>query len=535
MTRKTWLTIGALTLFPLAAGAFMLQSTAPDAPRSTEEGARLFKQVLAHIRDNAVDSLTDAQIYENAARGLVESLNDPYADLYSPAQLASFQRNTLGNNYGGVGMRIEDQKGLITVAQVFPNTPGEGAGVLSGDRILTVDTTDVTGLPLDKVSSLLTGKPGTKVTVAFGREGIPEPIMAEITRAVIRVPAVPFALHLTPEIGYVSLQRFNQSAAQDINDAIRRLRREGASSFVLDVRGNPGGDLEQALQIGDLFLPPGQEIARVRHRGKDPEVYRAKRPSIIDSLSFVVLVDGFSASASEIVAGTLQDHDRALVIGTPSFGKGLVQTLFPLQDGWAIKLTTGKWYTPSGRSIQGEHKQLADGRFVEFEQDTSETDFTKRQRPVFTSDAGRTVYGGGGVTPDMIIRQDTTTTAEREFLRKVGSKSQQIYLSIYGVALEQKGKTPYDFTVRPTWRDELYTRFQEAGVDVDRATFDAVQPMVDRLLEQRVASLAFGDSLAFRRSVRYDAQVRKAIEMLSRGSSQRELLALAGRPEVTKQ
>lgn len=529
MTRKTWTTMGALALLPLLAGAFMLQRPAPSSPRTTAEGERLFAQVLEHVRASAVDSLSEAEIYERAARGLVDGLKDPYAELYSPAQLASFQRNTMGNNYGGVGMQIEDQNGRITVAKVFPNTPGEAAGVLSGDRIVLVDSVPVSGLALEEVSNRLTGPAGTKVKVTFAREGVPEPIRAEITRAVIRVPAVPFALRVTPKIGYIPLQRFNTSAAQDVLTSIRTLRQQGVESFILDVRGNPGGDLEQALEIGDLFLKPGQEIARVQHRGQAPQIQVAQRPSLVDSLSLVVLVDGGSASASEIVAGSLQDHDRALVIGTPSFGKGLVQTLFPLQDGWAIKLTTGKWYTPSGRSIQGEHKQLADGRFVEYAPDSEESDSSRRARPVFTSDAGRVIYGGGGVTPDLIVRQDTASTIEQKFLRAVAPKSQQVVLGIYDVALKQKGKVGYDFTVQPAWRDQLFERFVRDSIPVTRSEFDAVQPMIDNLITQRVASLAFGDSLMFRRSIPTDTQMQKAIEMLERGVSQRELLALASR------
>lgn len=531
MKRPSWGTLSALALLPLAAGAFMLQQAPVSTVRNAEEGARLFAQVLRHVQSDAVDSLKESEIYERAARGLVESLNDPYADLYSPAQLAAFQRNTLGNNYAGVGMQIENQNGLVTVVKVFPGTPGEAAGILAGDRILRVDSVDVQGMALDLVSNRLTGRPGTKVEVTLGRQGVPEPLQVTVTRAVIRVPAVPVAIQLDHNIGYISLQRFNESASEDVLDALQRLRRGGATSFVLDVRGNPGGSLDQALEIVDLFLPPGQEIAHVRHRGKEAEAYFSRRPSMIDSLSLVVLVDAGSASASEIVAGSLQDHDRALVIGTPSYGKGLVQTLFPLEDGWAIKLTTGKWYTPSGRSIQGEHKQLADGRFVEYAPDTLESDSTKHQRPAFHSDGGRVIYGGGGVTPDLIVRSDTATTAEQSFLKAIAPKAGQAYLAVYGFALEQKATVTPSFVVLPAWRDEIFKRFRAAGIEMDRATFDGGRAIVDAWIDQRVATLAFGDSTMYRRSIPNDAQLRSAIEMLRRGASQRDLLARAALQE----
>jgi carboxyl-terminal processing protease len=505
---------------PLVSGAFLLQSKEP------ADGARLFSQVLSRIEDNAVDSLTRNAIFERAARGLVKNLNDPYADLYSPEELASFQRNTLRNNYGGVGMQIESQEGAITVARVFPNTPGEQGGVLAGDRIMFVDSSAVTGLKLDQVSSKLLGQPGTPVTVTFQRAGMPEPIKTKFTRAVIRVPAVPYAIILDGGVGYLPLQSFNETAAADVERSLKSLKAKGAKSIVFDLRGNGGGSLEQALEICNLFFRPGQELASVRHRGKAPEIYRANRTSLIDSIPVVVLVNGYTASASEIVSGSLQDHDRGLVVGTPSFGKGLVQTLFPLEGGWAMKITTGKWYTPSGRSIQADHDRLGDERFVEYDEKEAAADST-RKRPVFKSDAGRVILGGGGVTPDVIVQPDTLAAAEREFARAIGTQQSQWYVGVYSVGREVKSAVKYDFTIKPEWRESLFNKLQEAKVPVTRAQFDAAQSLVDRELENRVASLAFGDSAAFRRATKWDKQLKTALDYLKRGTTQRELLALA--------
>lgn len=514
--------ISALVASPLLTGALVLQG------QVGLDGSRLFARVLRMVEQHAVDSLGSTEIYERAARGLVKNLNDPYADLYSPQQLATFQRNTLGNNYGGVGMQIESQDGAITVTRVFPGTPGEMGGVQAGDRIMVVDTTGVTGFRLDEVAGRLTGPAGTKVQVTFAREGVPEPIRVTFTRAVIRVPAVPYGLVLDGNVGYIPLQRFNENSAEQVEQAILDLKAKGARSFVIDVRGNPGGSLDQSLEISNLFLKPGSEIASVRHRGKQPEVYHANRQSIVDSSSVVVLIDQYSASASEIVAGALQDQDRALVVGQSSFGKGLVQTLFPLEGGWAIKLTTGKWYTPSGRSIQGEHKQLADGRFVEYAPDADESDSARRERPRFKSAGGRVVYGGGGVTPDVIVKPDTITTPEQDYLRAVAAKQSTIYTLVYAYARELKGSVRPDFTIKPEWRDELFNRMVKADVKVDRALYDAAQPLIDRTLTLRIASLAFGDSAAFRRTVPDDRQLLTALEYLKKGRSQRELLAMAG-------
>lgn len=522
MNRKRLLKIAGLALVPLAVGAWALQGQAARA-----DGSRLFAQVLRYVEQFAVDSLDNEEIFEKAARGLVKNLNDPYADLYSPEQLASFQRNTLGNNYGGVGMQIQSQDGLITVTAVFPGTPSERAGIVTGDRIITVDTAAVTGMRIDEVSSRLTGPAGTRVNATFARAGVTEPIAVTFTRAIIKVPAVPYTLILENGVGYVPLQRFNEVSASHVEEAVRQLRSQGATSYIIDVRGNPGGSLDQSLEISNLFLRPGVEIASVRHRGREPEIFRANRPSIVDSARIVVLIDNLSASASEIVSGSLQDHDRALVIGQTSFGKGLVQTLYPLEGGWAIKLTTGKWYTPSGRSIQGEHRQLADGRFVEWAPDSLETDSTKAERPQFRSSGGRIVFGGGGIAPDVLVRQDTLTTAEQEFMSALGPQWPAVYNTIYGYAIDLKGRVRSDFVVGPEMVDEFYRRLEAADVRVSPELRAKGGELMARYIDLRVAGLAFGDSAAFRRAVPEDRQLQTALDFLRRGATQRDLLALA--------
>jgi carboxyl-terminal processing protease len=512
--------VGALLALPLAAGAFLRQSQPTD-------GARLFAQVLQRVEDNAVDSLSRDAIYEKAARGLIKNLKDPYADLYSPEEMASFQRNTLRNNYGGLGMQIELQNDQIVVVRVFPNTPAAAGGVIVGDHIVMVDSVSTTGMKTEQVSSRLVGKAGTQVNVVFARAGVTQPIRSRFTRAIIRVPAVPYTLVLDGGIGYVPLQSFNESSAEDVQKALLDLKARGAHSYVLDLRGNGGGSLDQALEISNLFLRAGQQISSVRHRGREPEVYNANRPApLVDSMPVVVMTDGGTASASEIVAGSLQDHDRALVVGTTSFGKGLVQTLFPLEAGWFVKLTTGKWYTPSGRSIQAEHDRLEDDRFVEYVRDSIPGD-TLHKRPVFKSDAGRKILGGGGVTPDVVVQPDSVSDAEREFLKAVGPHSQAVYVTLYNYALDMKPTLSPDFTVTPAMRNEFYDRLVKAKVPVQRAMFDAAHELIDRTMEQRFASLAFGDSTAFRRGLREDEQMRAALDLLHRGTTQRQLLALA--------
>ena len=511
---------GAATVLalPLAIGGF---AQAPTGQPPAE--SRLFAQVLERVGLFAVDSVSRTDLYEKAARGLVAQLGDPYASLLSPAELATFTREEIGNDYAGLGVQIEDQAGVATVTQVFPHTPAAEGGVLAGDRIVRVDTTATPGKPLEEVSNLLLGKPGTPVTVTFNRAGVPQPITSRFTRALVHIPAVPYALVLDGGVGYVPLQRFNASAAAEVASALVRLGREGARSFVVDVRGNTGGDMDQSLAISELFLKQGQELASLRWRGDSTDRYAARRPALVPDAPVVVLTDGSTASASEIVAGSLQDHDRALVIGTPSYGKGLVQSLYPLDGGWALKLTTAKWYTPSGRSIQRE--RLADGRPVPL---------ADSARPVFKSDGGRPVLGGGGITPDVAVRPETLSTAEQEFLRALGPKAAASNAALYDLARELRSQVRPDFAVQPAWREDYRRRLDTIGVALRPGQFDAAASIVDQLIEQRVASLAFGDSAAFRRYAPQDAQLQRAVALLKQAPSQAELLAVAERAKAER-
>jgi carboxyl-terminal processing protease len=512
-------TFAFVLALPIAAGAFILQS------RDTRDSVRLFSQVFDLVATTFVDTVVTGDLYERAARGLLEQINDPYAALYSPKQLQDFTATT-GGRYGGIGMLVEEQEGQTVVSRIFPNTPAAEAGVLEGDKIVSVDSVSTVGWRMDRVTERLKGVPGTSVQVAFSRPYVSEPIQMRLTRAIIRIPAVPYAIMLDGGIAYVPLNQFNETSAAEVREAVARLSGEGAKGFILDLRGNGGGIVDQALRISEMFLQPGQEIMSTRGRSTPEHFYARERP-LVPSTPLVVLTDGGSASASEIVAGALQDHDRALVIGTTSFGKGLEQSLYRLDGGYALKLTTAKWFTPSGRTIHRD-RVLVDGKLVDVMPDSMEMDSVKHSRPKFYSDAGRTVYGGGGITPDLIVRQDTLTAAEQQFLRALTPKSQQVYLSLYRYAFELKdGVTPH-FTATRAWRDEFYRRLtQEAGIELDRATFDAAAPYVNELLENRVARFAFGDSTARRRQVDQDAQLRRALEMLRTGRSQRELFTVA--------
>lgn len=527
MSRRTRIaTFGALVALPLVVGGFIWQASAGGiAARDT---AHVFGQVLTLVSDRFVDTLDANALYEKAAQGLVHELNDPYTELLPPKQLTEFSRRT-GGRYGGIGMEIVEVGGSIIIDRVFPHTPADEAGVLEGDRIIAIDTASTRGWKVTQVSDNLIGTPGTKVTIKFARPGVAEPLVFHFTRAIIQVPAVPYAIVLDGKIGYVPLLQFNESAAEDLQTALQHLvQDQGVKGIILDLRDDPGGILDQALAVSNLFLQNGQQIVSVRGRSAPPQVYTAKEAPLLPTTPLVVLVNGQSASASEIVAGALQDHDRALIVGTTSFGKGLVQTLFPLDGGYALKMTTAKWYTPSGRSIQKERKLLPDGEFVEVHPDSLETDSARRARPAYKSDDGRVVYGGGAITPDVIVQPETLSTQAANFFNRiVGSKAPQFAQAMSSMALDLKPTVRPNFTVQPAWRDDLYTRLQAAGVTIPRASYDSVAPVIDRLIDQRVTRIAFGDSALKRRELPHDPQLLSALSLIQRGSSQHDLFVEA--------
>lgn len=523
--RKTALV--GVALIPLTLGGFLLQS------RVTRQSGALLDQVLSIVQSRFVDTLDSSQLYEKAARGLVKELNDPYSELLSPKDLKQFTTRT-GGHYGGVGMLIEDQKGQITITKVYHHTPAENAGVHEGDRIIQVDSLQTRGWSLQQVSDYMQGPAGTKVSVKFMRPGVAAPISIDFVRAIIRVPAIQYTMMVDNKIGYIPLDGFNETSASEMRTAVQNLGREGARGIILDFRRNPGGILDQSLEISNLFLKSGQEIATVRARDGEMQPYMATAQPVLPTTPLVVLTDEYTASAAEIVAGALQDHDRALIVGQPSFGKGLVQSVFNLDDGYALKLTTAKWYTPSGRSIQKERK-FENGHFVEERPDSTDPEAAKKKRPAFKSDAGRVVYGGGGVTPDVLVRDDTLTTTEQTLAKAIAPKGQDVHTVMYEYAFELSKQVKPGYVFQPAWHDELYRRLTSKGIAVDHKEYDSGARYIDRLLDEQIARLAFGDAAAKQRDIPFDAPLRAAIRLLEQGQNQKDLFTIASGMQAQKQ
>jgi carboxyl-terminal processing protease len=537
MPRNRTTLVAALLLVPIVAGGFLLQEPPVRA------NAKLFEQVLSLVSRQYVDTLNSSELLARAARGLVKELHDPYTELFTPRESDEFSRGTNGR-YGGTGMRLfEDDEHAITVQQVFPNTPADEAGVREGDRVTAIADSATNRWGLTKVSDRLRGSPGSRVTVTFARPSVPTPIRVTFTRREVHVPAVPYTT-VVNGVGYIPLQTFNENATEEVEAAVSKLLGQGAKGLVLDLRDNGGGIVEQALHVSSLFLRDSQDIVTVRARGAADEVSKTNGDHVAVGVPLVVLTDGGTASASEIVAGALQDHDRALVLGATTYGKGLVQSLYGLDGGYSLKLTTGKWYTPSGRSIHRERRmtedgrvlegRLEDGRIVEGAPDSAETEQSRAKRPRFRSDAGRVVYGGGGIVPDFFVREDTTSTLRQEFLRSVAAKGPQIQTVLQQYSGELREGVARDFVVSSAWSAELRRRLKASGVTIDSRYDSVATALLSDELGRRVARRAFGDAEAKKRTVREDRALTRAIELLQQSRSQQDLLRIASAAAAAK-
>ena len=490
------------------------------APGSGDR-ARLLQEVIQHVARDYVDTLSDSTLYTRAAEGLVAELHDPHSVYLSPKLLASLSEKTSGR-YAGVGAQIDVRDGWMTVISPLPGGPARDAGIQTGDRITEVDGKPVRGLTIEEAQKILRGPPGSVVRLTIERPAVPAPLKFAITRREIHVGSVQHAMLLRDGVGYVALTIFSEASAGDLRHAIDSLRSAGMRSLVFDLRADPGGLLDQGVGVADLFLNPGQRI--VSMRGRTPDISRTfddRAPQQWPDLPIAVLVDTNTASAAEIVAGALQDHDRAVVLGAPTYGKGSAQNVFRVADGGAVKLTTALWYTPSGRSINRKHPTPDD--------DNADTT-AKRTPPAYKTDAGRTVLGGGGISPDVVLPVASPSPADSVFQRALGKQIPQFRDALTDYALFLAGKhsiTSPDFTVTPEMRAELLRRMRTRGITIDDTVYSASSSLIDRLLGYEIARYVFGEQAESARRLRDDAAVSAAAKFVSGATTQQELLRRA--------
>jgi carboxyl-terminal processing protease len=503
-----------LTIVLLSGGALMERGMR--SAGSAIAGGRLFEQVMARVATSYVDSVPLGTLYDKAATGLLEELEDPHSVLLRPERLRALTESTTGR-YGGVGIQMDLRDGWITVVAPLPNSPAARAGIQTGDRIVEIEGKSTEGWTGDEASKALRGEPGTPIRLNIERPGVGTPVPVRLEREIIKVASVSRSQLIGNGVGYVDLTIFSERSARELRDAIERLRGAGMRALVLDLRGNPGGLLDQGVQIAELFLDPGEKV--VATRGRTPDASRDytdddRQPW--PEMPIVVLLDHGSASASEIVAGALQDQDRAALVGETSFGKGSAQSLFPLGEHGALKLTTAKWFTPLGRSIDRNGSD-------DEEEPLEETAGRDRVR----TESGRMIVGGGGIVPDVVLGDTARPATDVALEAELGRDLTKFRDAVVAYALELKGSGAVksrDYVVTQEMRDALYTRLTRRGVRLLRPTYDAAEPLVTRVLDAQIARYVFGPDAEFERALRRDRSLALALQLLNGASSPAELL-----------
>ncbi len=380
-----------------------------DAPGDFYNEVSRLNKVLSEVNRKYVEDVDPTELTDAALNG-IRNILDPHTAVFSPKDYESLKVSMEGK-FGGVGITISLRDNILTVISPLSGTPAFRLGIRAGDRIRKIDGKDTKGLTLDEAVNKLRGKIGTDVTVSIEREGVPDLMDFTITRAEIIVHAVPYYGMVSKDIGYIKLATFSDKTTSDVENALRSLQKQGMKKIILDMRYNPGGLLNQAIEISELFLKQGNVIVSTRGRTQKTESHARKNGIVKPDVPMVVLLNQGSASAAEIVSGALQDWDRALIIGKTSFGKGSVQTIFPLDNqGNALKLTTAFYYLPFGRCINKPENGIKGLKLLEEEyadEDGAEkADSTKKDTAkvdTFYTNNGRMMFGGGGITPDVEV------------------------------------------------------------------------------------------------------------------------------------
>lgn len=479
----------------------------------------LFNDALAKVEHVYVEEVDAKELMYGAIRGMLSSL-DPYSVFLDEESFSDFQVQTEGE-FGGLGIQITARDGVLTVVSPIEGTPAYDLGIQSGDRIIAIEGESTRGITTDQAILKLRGDPGTKVNITIYREGIDENLDYTVTRDIIRIDSVPYAFLMDDDIGYVRISRFSRTTARELSDQLDELDAQGMRGLVVDLRSNPGGLLSEAVDVSDVFLDTGELVVSTRGRIKEQnkEFYASTPARYSRDFPIIVLVNGGSASASEILAGAIQDWDRGIVAGTTSFGKGSVQTLMrlrPLTKECAVKLTTAKWYTSSGRLIEKperwETEELAEGE---------EGEEIEEAKPEFKTASGRIVYGGGGVTPDVTIesgrRSDVVVDLER---REEFFEFAIQYLSDHEVAGP-------DVEVSDAMWSDFLAFLEEDEFEFTREELEEHRDEVELSMRRDIARKLWGRERAYQVAIAGDTQLSRTVALSMQATNLNSLFELA--------
>ena len=509
------------------------------------EQVRKFEYVLSTTTKNYVEKVDTQKLTEAAIKGLLDEL-DPHS-VYISAEDQKRVEEDFRGSFEGIGVQFDIINDTIVIVSPIPGGPSEKLGIMAGDKIVEINDTNAVGIPRTDVPKKLRGPKGTIVKVKIFRPGTKDLLTFEIERDKIPLNTVDASFIISgTDIGVITVNRFAHTTYREMMDSLRVLKSKGMKKLIVDLRYNPGGLLSQAFQVADIFIHPGDTI--VFTKGRRPsfdEVYIARNYSEFNDIPLVVLINQGSASASEIVSGAIQDLDRGLIVGETSFGKGLVQRPYPLGDGSVFRLTIAKYYTPSGRCIQRPYKdkdeyrhlvgrlELEEGSYIEnaYEKikkqieainDTTkkkEEEITFESLPIYHTRKGRLVFGGGGITPDYIIKQDTITDTSVELRKKnMFLKFTNVYMADNGDDLRNKYHNNFDsflndYTISNKMINEFKKMAEGEGVKWNEKDYKVDEQFIKNYIKAYIAQSIWNRSKFNQIFYMTDKQVLKAAEL----------------------
>jgi carboxyl-terminal processing protease len=483
-----------------------------------QDGLNKIEDMMELVQRAYFKPVDDTELASEAVKGMLQTL-DPHSYLLEPDSFSRMAEEQKGK-YFGVGMQIQKHEGRLVVVSPMEGTPAWRLGVQPADIISHINGEDTVPISAQDAVNKLRGPKGTKVDVTFVREGQAQPIQLTIERAEIPLYSVPYAFMLPGDVGYILVRYFAESTAEELEAKLKDLTARGARSLLLDLRANAGGSLVQAIEVSDLFIPRGEMVVSMKGRNRAfDRSFAALRTDPYERLPLVVLIDQGSASASEIVAGAVMDNDRGLVVGSDSWGKGLVQQMFPLGPNRAVAITIAKYYTPSGRSIQRDFSRLDDYLLDKVAAD--------KPREVRTTLKGRKVLGQGGITPDETVPftlhayvfELRGRGAMFNYVRKLVSHQTPLGKTLAfptDSPEESRGRTraPKPFLADDRLLEDFRAYLKSAGLDADPKRFKESEPDLKRELEREIASSLWGQEEGWKAFERTDPQILRALKMV---------------------
>ena len=464
----------------------------PDAMKESERATiysyvKLFDKVAFDINKKYVDSVNVKDMIYSGIRGMIETL-DPFSTLQDVKAHDRLMEMTTGK-YEGLGMTISKRNKVVTVISPIEGTPAYRMGLRAGDQIVKIDGKSTEGMSTEEASKLMRGKRGTTVVLTIKREGVTELLEYEIERAIIELKSVPYYGIMDGGIGYVRLSKFSKESGKELRDAIEDLKNRGARGMILDLRSNGGGLLDQAVETSNLFIDQGKLIVYTQGRTEFKKDFNAREVPVFPDGPLAVLVNEGTASASEIVSGAIQDWDRGVIIGNTTFGKGLVQQIIPMREDTYLKLTTAKYYIPSGRCIQKPERAKRHKPAIEAEDEEEEPDsLVEVEKEVFYTKGGRKVYGGGGIVPDIEITVPTFKPIEYNLERH------SMFFNFAVSYIAKHPDIPKDFEVD----DQMLKEFKKFLKEKDftyKSTLELNLEPLKRQIEKQEKSQMFSEAV----------------------------------------